>query len=161
MNEVYDDIEKLLSHEALGAFEYQTFKKAPIVAPEPREAIASEPPPPKVVPIEQAAANKVPEGVRPESRQLRLVTSKAQLATAHLDLVPVKAPPPGIVSVFQRLTRAIPAVTTPTVVLDLHLPERPMIAPNSTGTPSINDLPIKDGFARLLRRVTSVSALSA
>lgn len=150
MNDSYNDIEKLLSHESLGAFEYQTFKKAPVAVSEMPSPEVFEPRVAHAPPIEKAEIIRFPDLARAGGRQQGLVTSKSALVNAHVEAVALGKPSEGIREMFQRLTRTVPAAAPSPVVLDLHLPERPMIAAESSIRLRFSQLPVDDAFAGLL-----------
>lgn len=163
VSESYDDIEKLLSHEMLGTFEYQSFKKTPISVPA-ADSMTS-------VSVRAAADEKnvktssftLPELTRPESRQLRLVASKSD---ATRPATPPASPAPAanageVDRLFQRLTRVVPDRPAPAPVLDLHLPERPMLPARAARKSGLAALPPQEAFARMLGQPRFVDALSA
>lgn len=164
VSENYDDIEKLLSHEMLGSFEYQSFKKSPVAAAAVQIVEADAASAPAAAPAVRTLALNLPESTRGEGRQLRLVASKSDVTAPRPQPPATPATPPSgaVDQLFQRLTRVAPERPAPTPVLDLRLPERPMLAAEAIRGRGLGELSPQEAFARLLGgRPVFMEALSA
>lgn len=163
MSEEYDDIEKLLSHEMLGSFEYQSFRKRPDMVLAPK--LANVQVVPEALPVEREVSSTITstEPARSEVRQLRLVVSKsdAAIATPKPSEPKVVEASGAVEMVFQRLTRTAGSRIAPAVALDLHLRDRPMLPSRLHERFNLSELSLQDAFARLLGRSAYVDALIA
>lgn len=150
MSNSYNDIEQLLSHEALDTFHYQTFKRDPVFVSENRIPTASERPVAQAQPIEKAEVIPFPDLARSDGRPQRMAASKAFPIDAQSESSASEKPTHGIRDVFQRLTRAIQVAPNTPVVLDLHLPERAPIAREVSKSSRLSQLPVEQALERML-----------
>lgn len=163
MSESYDDIEKLLSHEMLGSFEYQSFKKPPAAVPVTEVMKSTVEPAATTEASVKKTSFALPELGRPETRQLRLVASKSDATRAPAP--PAKPAPTAnageVDRLFQRLTRVVPDRPAPAPVLDLHLPERPMLPADALRGAGLTSMSPVDAFTKMLGPARFIDALSA